>query len=186
VMTTDEKASGRRLLGVGIGFAGVAVMVGGAALTTFGIGVLAQLAVLLAAVSYAFSAVFGRRFRGLGLSPVQTAAGMVSASSLMLVPIVLAFDRPWLMATPSTGALASILALGLVSTAVAYILFFRILATAGATNLLLVTFLIPVSAITLGIVFLGETLLPKHLIGMALIGVGFAVLDGRPLKWFTS
>lgn len=183
VMTTDEKATGRRLAGVAVGFAGVAVMVGGAALTAFGVGVLAQLAVLLAAVSYAFSGVFGRRFRGLGLTPVQTAAGMVSASSLMLLPIVLLVDQPFQRALPSAGAIAAILALAIVSTAFAYILFFRILASAGATNLLLVTFLIPVSAIGLGVLLLGETLLPKHFAGMALIGLGFAILDGRPATW---
>jgi drug/metabolite transporter (DMT)-like permease len=185
-MTTDEKATGARLMGVVVGFVGVAVMVGGAALSTFGIAVLAQVAVLLATVSYAFSAVFGRRFRTLSLTPVQTAAGMVSASSLMLVPVVLIVDRPFSLALPSTGAILAILALAVISTALAYILFFRILSTAGATNLLLVTFLIPVSAIGLGVTLLGESLLPKHFAGMALIGIGFAILDGRPSAWITK
>jgi drug/metabolite transporter (DMT)-like permease len=80
----------------------------------------------------------------------------------------------------AVGALIGVAAL---STAFAYVLYFRILATAGATNLLLVTFLIPVSAIVLGIAFLGETLLPRHLVGMALIGAGLAAIDGRPLRW---
>jgi drug/metabolite transporter (DMT)-like permease len=185
-MTQDEKATGTRLIGVVVGFIGVAVMVGGAALSAFGVAVLAQIAVLLATVSYAFSAVFGRRFRTLSLTPVQTAAGMVSASSLILLPVVLVVDHPFSLPIPSTGALLAILALAVMSTALAYILFFRILSTAGATNLLLVTFLIPVSAIGLGVMLLGESLLPKHFAGMALIGIGFAILDGRPGAWLTK
>ena len=185
-MTQDEKATGTRLIGVVVGFIGVAVMVGGAALSAFGVAVLAQIAVLLATVSYAFSAVFGRRFRTLSLTPVQTAAGMVSASSLILLPVVLVVDQPFSLPIPSTGALLAILALAVMSTALAYILFFRILSTAGATNLLLVTFLIPVSAIGLGVMLLGESLLPKHFAGMALIGIGFAILDGRPGAWLTK
>lgn len=185
-MTQDEKATGTRLIGVVVGFIGVAVMVGGAALSAFGVAVLAQIAVLLATVSYAFSAVFGRRFRTLSLTPVQTAAGMVSASSLILLPVVLVVDHPFSIPIPSTGALLAILALAVMSTALAYILFFRILSTAGATNLLLVTFLIPVSAIGLGVMLLGESLLPKHFAGMALIGIGFAILDGRPGAWLTK
>lgn len=185
-MTQDEKATGTRLIGVVVGFMGVAVMVGGAALSAFGVAVLAQIAVLLATVSYAFSAVFGRRFRTLSLTPVQTAAGMVSASSLILLPVVLVVDHPFSLPIPSTGALLAILALAVMSTALAYILFFRILSTAGATNLLLVTFLIPVSAIGLGVMLLGESLLPKHFAGMALIGIGFAILDGRPGAWLSK
>lgn len=185
-MTQDEKATGTRLIGVVVGFIGVAVMVGGAALSAFGVAVLAQIAVLLATVSYAFSAVFGRRFRTLSLTPVQTAAGMVSASSLILLPVVLVVDHPFSLPIPSTGALLAILALAVMSTALAYILFFRILSTAGATNLLLVTFLIPVSAIGLGVMLLGESLLPKHFAGMALIGIGFAILDGRPGAWLSK
>lgn len=185
-MTQDEKATGTRLIGVVVGFIGVAVMVGGAALSAFGVAVLAQIAVLLATVSYAFSAVFGRRFRTLSLTPVQTAAGMVSASSLILLPVVLVVDQPFSLPIPSTGALLAILALAVMSTALAYILFFRILSTAGATNLLLVTFLIPVSAIGLGVMLLGESLLPKHFAGMALIGIGFAILDGRPGAWLSK
>ena len=83
---------------------------------------------------------------------------------------------------PSVAAIASLVGIAVLSTALAYILYFRILATAGATNLLLVTFLIPISAILLGIAFLDESLLPKHLVGMSLIGAGMAAVDGRPWK----
>src|SRR5690606_1100396 len=89
-------------------------------------------------------------------------------------------DRPWQLPAPGTQAIAAVLGLALLSTALAYILFFRILATVGATNVLLVTFLIPLSAILLGIAFLDETLQARHLAGMALLGAGLGAIDGRP------
>jgi len=181
-LTADEKMRGRRLAGVAIGFAGVAVMVGGAALASLGVDVAAQLAVLAAAVSYALSGVFGRRFKALGIPPLATAAGQVTASSLMLAPVALLIAPPWALPLPSAGAILSVIALALASTALAYILFFRVLASAGATNVAVVTFLIPGTAILLGALVLGERLEPKHFAGMALIGLGLAVLDGRPVR----
>jgi len=181
-LTADEKMTGGRIAGVLVGLAGVAVMVGGAALQTFGVNVIAQLAVLAAAISYAFAGVFGRRFKAMGVAPLATATGQVTASSLMLLPVMLVVDRPWTLTMPSIDAIAALVGLALLSTAVAYILYFRILATAGATNLLLVTFLIPVTAILLGIFVLGETLQAKHVVGMVLIGLGLAAIDGRPWR----
>ena len=95
---------------------------------------------------------------------------------------MLLVDRPWTLAMPHPATWAAVLGVGLLSTALAYVLYFRILAAAGATNLLLVTFLIPVSAILLGSLVLGETLLPRHFGGMALIGAGLACIDGRLLR----
>lgn len=181
-LTADERMSGRKIVGVLVGFVGVAVMIGGAALQSFGVAVLAQLAIVAGTVSYAFAGVFGRRFRAMGVSPIATAAGQVTASSVMLLPVMIAVDRPWTLAVPSATTLAAILALALLSTALAYILYFRILATAGATNLVLVTFLIPVSAILLGATVLGELLEPKHVLGLVLIGLGLAAIDGRLIE----
>lgn len=178
-LTTDEKLSGGRLAGVLIGFAGVAVMIGPDAFRALGSNLAAQLACLGAAVSYAFAGIFGRRFRAMGVTPITTAAGQVIASSTMLLPVMLVVDRPWTLPLPSVAALAALVALAAVSTAFAYVLFFRILSTAGATNIVLVTFLVPVSAILLGVAFLGERLRPEHLAGMALIGAGLAAIDGR-------
>ena len=121
---------------------------------------LAQFAVLAAAVSYAFAGVFGRRFRKLGIAPMAAATGQVTASTIMLLPLALLVDRPWTLPMPSAETWAAILGTAALSTALGYILYFRILATAGATNLLLVTFLIPVSAILLGALVLGERLSP--------------------------
>ncbi len=188
--TSDEKLTGPKLGGVIVGFVGVAVMIGSAAITSFNTNVLAQLAVLAAALSYGFSGVFGRRFKTLGIPPLAAAAGQVTASSCMLVPVSLMVDRPWTLAMPSLATILSLLALALVSTAFAYLIFFRLLARAGATNVGLVTFLIPVSAILFGVLLLGETLELRHLAGMALIAAGLMLIDGRPAAmlrgWFSE
>lgn len=186
-MTADEKMNPGRLLGVLLGLLGVAVMIGGEALGSLGldllsVGVIAQLAILAAALSYAFAGVYGRRFRAMGVTPMATATGQVIASSLILIPVMLVVDQPWQLPAPSLAATAALIALAALSTALAYILYFRILSTAGATNLLLVTFLVPVSAVLLGVLILGEVLLPKHMIGMALISLGLAAIDGRPWR----
>lgn len=177
--TVDERLTGQRLSGVIVGFVGVAVMIGAAALTSWNANVLAQLAVLGAALSYGFSGVFGRRFKAMGIPPLVTAAGQVTASSAILLPMSLIVDRPWTLPVPSTEAVLSLLALALVSTAFAYLIFFRLLARAGATNVGLVTFLIPVSAILFGVTLLDETLEPRHFAGMALIAAGLILIDGR-------
>ena len=181
-LTSDEKMTGNRLAGVLIGFGGVAVMIGPAALAGLGVNLLAQLACLGATLSYGFAGTFGRRFARMGVTPVQTAAGQVTASALILLPISMVVDRPWTLPIPGMEVMTSVVALALLSTAVAYILFFRLLASAGATNLMLVTLLVPVSAILLGVTILGERLDPEHFAGMALIGLGLAAIDGRPAR----
>ena len=182
VFTSDEKMSAGRLFGVVVGLVGVTLMIGGDKLDTLGLDITAQLAVLGAAGSYAFAGVFGRRFQRMGITPMATATGQVTASSLILLPLMLFIDRPWTLPAPSMEALAALVGVAALSTALAYILYFRILATAGATNLLLVTFLVPVSAVLLGVLVLHEVLLPAHLFGMAMISLGLAAIDGRPLR----
>jgi len=180
-LTRDERMTGNRLAGVIVGFLGVVVMIGPAALEGFGVAVVAQVAVLVAALSYAFAGVYARRFRALGVTPIATATGQVTASTAMMAPLALMVERPWALAMPSAGVVAAVLALAVLSTVVGYILYFRILASAGATNSLLVTFLIPASAILLGSLFLGERLAPRHFAGLSLIGLGLAAIDGRLL-----
>jgi drug/metabolite transporter (DMT)-like permease len=179
VLTADERLSKGRIAGVLIGLAGVIVLIGPQALTGLGKDVLAQVAILGAALSYAFASIFGRRFKRMGVPPLATAAGQVSASSLLLLPVTVLVEHPWELAWPGWSVCGAIVAGGLLSTALAYVLFFRLLASAGAVNLMLVTFLIPVSAILLGGAFLGETLAPMDFAGMALIGLGLAAIDGR-------
>lgn len=182
LLTSDERMSAGKLTGVVIGLAGVAWMIGGAALAGLGNAALAQLAVAGAALSYALAGVWGRRFKVLGVDPVATATGQVTCSSLMLLPVMLATDQPWTLPMPGTTTIVALLALALVCTSAAYILYFRILAAAGAVNLSLVTFLIPPVAIGLGIVLLGETLQARHLAGMVLIFAGLLLIDGRLVR----
>jgi drug/metabolite transporter (DMT)-like permease len=183
--TTDEKLTGGHVFGVVVGLIGVVVMIGWEPLRSLGVDAMAQMACLAAALSYAFAGVFGRRFTSMGVSPMETATGQVTASCLILLPIMLIVDKPWTLPVPSMAAIGALIAVAVLSTALGYVLYFRILATAGATNLLLVTFLIPVSAIALGITLLHEVLQPKHVIGAALIGCGLAAIDGRPWKMLT-
>jgi drug/metabolite transporter (DMT)-like permease len=178
-LTRDERLTVLKAGGVALGFAGAAVMIGPGVLGGLGGDISAQIACLAAALSYAFAGIYGRRFRRLGVVPLAAATGQVCASTLLLLPVMLLIDQPWTLAPPNAATWGAVLGVGLLSTALAYWLYFRILAASGATNLLLVTFLIPVSAILLGVSVLGETLQPRHLLGMALIGGGLAFIDGR-------
>lgn len=179
LVLADERWDTLKLAGVVVGFFGTVIMIGTDALQGLGTNVMAQLAIIGAALSYGFASVFGRRFKAMGIHPVTTAAGQVTCSSLVLLPIALIVDQPFQLPSPGMSVWVAMLALAVFSTALAYILYFRILASAGATNLLLVTFLIPVSAIALGYVFLDERLAWSHFIGMLLIGVGLSAIDGR-------
>ncbi|WP_246659158.1 DMT family transporter [Rhizobium sp. FY34] len=178
-LTSDERLTANRLAGVVIGILGVAWMIGPSVLGHVGDALWGELAVLGAAFTYAFSGLYGRRFKRMGLPPILPAAGQVTASTVLLVPIALMVDRPWTLPAPGLETWAALLGLALLSTAVAYLLFFRILASAGATNLMLVTILIPPSAILLSALVLGEQLEWRHLVGLVLIGAGLAAIDGR-------
>jgi drug/metabolite transporter (DMT)-like permease len=135
--TADEKLSWNRLLGSLVGLAGVAIMMGIDAVGGLSGAVLAQLAIIAASLSYACGSVFGRRFRH---SPIITAAGQTTGSSLILLPLVLVIDTPWRVAFPHTSVVLAILGLALLCTSLAYVLYFAILKRTGATNLVLVTF----------------------------------------------
>jgi len=178
----DEKMTANRLIGVIVGFLGTAVMIGPTALSGMSFNVLAQFAVLAAAVLYAFAGVFGRRFREMGISSVVTAAGQVTASATFLLPLVLIIEMPRIGTLPGLPVISALVALAVLSTALAYVLYFRILASAGATNVLLVTFLVPITAILLGVGVLGEALSIEQILGMGLVALGLLVIDGRIMK----
>lgn len=178
-LLVDERISRRKIIGVLLGLSGAAAMVGADALQGLGTDVWAQLAVMGAALSYGFASVFGRRFKTLGLDPIAIAAGQVTMSALLLVPLAFIFEKPFAQPMPGWEVWFALVTLAVFSTALAYILFFRVLASAGATNVSLVTFLVPISAILLGFVFLDERLQLTHLIGMLLIGLGLLAIDGR-------
>jgi drug/metabolite transporter (DMT)-like permease len=178
-LTNDEKMTGAKVAALLAGLAGVTVLIGPDAFARPTASVWGQLACLGAALSYAFAGIYGRRFRAMGIAPLDAAAGQVTASTVLILPIMLIVEQPWtLAALPPASTWAALAGLALLSTALAYVLYFRILAAAGATNLLLVTFLIPVTSILLGALLLHERLEPRHIAGMALIGLGLAAIDG--------
>ncbi len=183
LFTADERATPAKVAGVLLGFGGVAVMIGADLLGQIGRDVIAQLECLAATLCYALAGVYARRFRAMGVPPVAVSTGQLTAATLVMAPLVLLFEPPWLAAAPAPEAWAALAALALICTSFAYILYFRLLASAGATNSLLVTFLIPVTAILLGVLILGEQMEARHFAGMALIGLGLAAIDGRLLRW---
>jgi drug/metabolite transporter (DMT)-like permease len=174
----DERLTSNRIAGVLVGFAGVCVLIGPGVLGRLGAHTLAELAILGAAVSYAFAGTYGRRFRA--MPPVVAVAGMMSTAALMALPVALVVDRPW---TLHVGARTwgALLGLALLSTALGFVIYFRVLATAGATNVMLVTLLMPIVALLVGSLILREPVTGVALAGMALIGVGLLAIDGRLL-----
>lgn len=177
-MLTEEEASIGKIVGVAVGFAGV--------MTLIGPGVLwhnenpwPMLAFLGAAFSYGFSGVYARRFQSLGITPLQTAFGQLSASTVIMLPLALIVHGAFWSIPYSSNTWLSLVLLAVFSTALAYMIFFRILSSAGPTNLSLVTMLIPVSAVLLGAAVLGEIVQMRHILGMVIVALGLLVIDGR-------
>ncbi|OAN10894.1 ABC transporter permease [Photobacterium jeanii] len=196
LLLPDEKPTPLKIFGVAIGFIGVVTVIGLPQLESItaiqnghqsSVYFLAQLAIVTATICYALAGVYGRRFKTLGINPVLTAAGQVTASSLVLLPITITVEgNSQTFASVSNITWLAISALAVFSTAMAYVLYFKILAQAGATNVLLVTLLVPVSAILLGAAFLNESLATTHFIGMMIIALGLSAIDGRLWqKWRT-
>lgn len=186
LLTRDEKLTPFKIVGIAIGFIGVSMLVGIDALGGIGSNVVGEAACIGAAVSYAFAAIYARRFRHMGITPLAVATGQVGAATLLMLPLMLAVDWPWTLPAPHPTTWAAMLGAGLLATSLAFILYFRIIASAGAVNALLVTFLVPISAILLGALLLNEALVPRHFAGMALIGAGLAFIDGRLPRWLLS
>lgn len=180
-LTKEERLTTNRMFGVLVGWVGVTVLIGIDSLRNFGIEMLGQFAVLGAAFSYACAAIYGRRFKD--LSPLVVATGMLCGSTIMMTPMTLFIDQPWNLSS-SGYTMIALFGLAAISTSLAYIIYFRILATAGPTNLLLVTLLIPLSAILLGVMVLGERQEWNAFVGMGLIFIGLIAIDGRLLKRF--
>jgi drug/metabolite transporter (DMT)-like permease len=178
--TVDEKMTPGKAAGIGLGMAGVVIIMGGDLDSLASGSGIAKLAIVGATISYALSGIYGRRLKG--WPPLVLAWGQMCAATLLMLLV----DRPWATATWEWDAVLSILALATFSTAFAYMVFFRLLAKVGATNTSLVTFLIPVSSLLLGFAVLDEALVATQLLGMLLIVSGMAVIDGRLLRRFAS
>jgi drug/metabolite transporter (DMT)-like permease len=177
-----EALTAGKLAGVLLGIAGVGVLVGPEALGSNASSVIGMLCILGGALSYAVSALWMRRLRH--IPPLVSSAAQLTCSTAMLLPLAGAIDRFWLLPAPGAPATLAVLGLALLSTALAYIVFFRINATAGPTNVMLVTLLIPVTATVLGVLILGETLTSNQIAGALVIASGLVVIDGRLPAWF--
>lgn len=181
LVTADEKLSASKLAGVALGIGGAAIMIGPGLFANLGGPTWAKLAVIGAAISYAFAAVFAKRFRD--IKPVVVAAGQLTASTIVMIPIVLLLYDPGEIISTNISIWLAIGTLAIVTTAFAFILYFNLIASAGATNASLVTLLVPASAIILSAAFLGERLEPYEFLGLALIVSSLVVVDGRLLRW---
>jgi len=177
--TDDEKLSSGRAMGIALGILGVIVLVGPGVLGGGG-AIWGELAVIAASCSYGFGGVYSRRFKD--LSPLQAATGQMTGATILLIPLSLLIDRPWTLAAPHLDVWAAWLAIALVNTALAYVVYYRMVANVGVTYISLVTLLIPVIALLLGTAFLDESVTLQSLAGMAIIALGLATSDGRLLK----
>ncbi|MFN3259948.1 MAG: DMT family transporter [Pikeienuella sp.] len=176
----DERLTARRLAGALLGLAGIAAIVGPEALAGFDLRSLGQIAILGAALSYAFAGVWAKT-RMKGLSPLVSAAGMLTASSFLALPAALLLEGPP-PAPERALTFAALAYISLAGTAGAYLLYYRVLAAAGSGNLMLVTIVMPPISVALGALVLGERLAPGVLLGAALILLGLAIIDGRLLR----
>jgi len=180
IFFADERLSLRRFIGVTLGFLGVAVAIGLHNLTQFDLRSLAQIAVILGTVSYAFAGIWARKTLK-DLPPQVAAAGMLTGASLIMVPLAWYVEGP-ISLSLQTDTTIAIAYYTVVATALAYLLYYRVLAMAGSGNLMLCTLLIAPVAITLGALILDETLLPQAYLGFAILALGLIILDGRVLR----
>lgn len=182
LLLADEPLTPQKIIGAVFGVVGVAVIMGLDALTELDPKNLAQLAIMGAALSYAFAGVWGKTKLS-EQAPEMNALGMLIGSTILMIPIAIWSDGlPYI--NLSSGVWASLISLAILSTALAYLLYFAILIRAGAANLMLVTLLIPPFAIALGVAFLGEQLELEAWIGFGIIAIGLAITDGRAFGYF--
>jgi drug/metabolite transporter (DMT)-like permease len=178
----EEKLHVRRIAGVVAGLIGVIILQGGAFGWESGQG-LGILLCLAAAFSYGLSALLARRCLS-NSPPLGTATFQLLASAAMMTAVAGLVERPWQLPMPGAVTWSAVIGLAALSTALAYIVFFQILRRSGATNVMLVTLLIPVTAILLGVLVLGEKISAREIVGALVIGSALLVIDGRVLKLF--
>ena len=176
----DERISLRKGIGVFLGFFGVAVAIGLESFRTLDLRSMAQLAVIGGTVAYAIAGVWARK-RLVGMPPQLAAAGMLTGSTVIMLPLAYFIDGP-LSFDLEARTMWAIGYYAIIATAFAYLLYYRVLAMAGSGNLMLVTLLVAPIAITLGAVVLGEKLGTNAYFGFAILAVGLTILDGRVWK----
>lgn len=177
----QETLTANRLIGVLLGFVGVIVLIGPGALSSLGVSVVSQSLVLLGALSYATAAIYARRHL-VAHPPLVTSFAQVVTAAAVLLPLALVLERPW-DASPTVATWGALVAIGTLGTAFAYPLYFFLLRRTGATNLMLVTLINPVTALLLGIFVLNEDPGWTAFAGMALIFAGLATIDGRLFEY---
>jgi drug/metabolite transporter (DMT)-like permease len=181
VLTHDEKLSWRKAAGILVGIVGVSVLMGRDVLAGASADLLARLALIAAPFLYVCASIFVRRRLG-GYPPFVIAAMQMTGSVFVAVPLALALDRPWEQAAPPVGAVAAIVAMGVLGSALPSLCHFTVLQRAGATNASLVTLIMPITPILLGGVFLGERLSATDVTGALIIAAALTMIDGRPLR----
>jgi len=169
----SDRPTLRRLFGVGAGLAGICLIVGFEALNGLGHSLLAQLALVAASVCYGCAAMFGRVFRG--LDPMVPAAGSLLSGAAMLVPVSILVDRPWTLA-PSAASMAAVLALAVLSTALAFTIYFRLIRTLGPMSTAAQAYLRVPIGVLIGVAFLGERLAPTAWAGLACVVAGVVAM----------
>lgn len=182
LLTKDEKINAGKLGGVLFGILGVSVLIGFDSLSWEANELNGIIFILIASLSYSISAIWGKRFKSLNIDPVVTSASQLMCSSLILLPVMLITDKPWNLPLPPFEVWGAIIGIALFSTSIAYIIYFKILSSSGATNVLLVTFLIPIVAVVLGVFLLSEEFKVQYLFGMFIIGMGLLAIDGRLIQ----
>jgi len=176
LFTGDERLNWMKVVGIFLGFFGVVALIGPAALKGLGKDVLAQSAVMAAALCYAIAIIYGRRLRE--ITPLVSATGQLFCAAFLTLPMMLVFDAPWTL-SPSFISVAALTCLSLLGTALAYLLYYYLLQRIGSTNLSLVTYLLPITGVFWGALLLGERLHWSAFLALGLILAGIAGVNNR-------
>lgn len=178
---SGQRIGALQVAGILSGIAGVGVLFGPELLAGRATTIWGMLLALLAAISYGCAGTWGARLRG--VPPVLSSCCQLIASSAVMAVLAIAIDRPWTLPVPGAVTVLSVLGLAVISTALAYVIFYRVLAASGGTNVMLVTLIMPPISIVLGILVLGETFAPRYALGAAIIAAGLVVIDGRLVRY---
>jgi drug/metabolite transporter (DMT)-like permease len=179
LITRHEPVTGRKLFGTIAGVAGISLIIGMEAFQGAGKELTAQLAIVVATISYAVAAIFGRGFKG--LDPMMPAAGSMICGAMILIPVSMIVDQPWTI-TPSAGSIMALLGLSIFSTALAFVIYFRLIHTLGSVSTTAQAYLRVPIGVGIGVIFLGETLAHTAWLGLAFVVIGVAAMTFPPRK----
>lgn len=178
--TRDERLSANKVIGVLVGIAGVAIVVGAEAWNGLSGSVTAKLTLVAASLMYAVGSIYAKRFSA--MPPLVIAASVMLSGAIVALPLALVFDRPWTLPVPSLDVIIAVLLTGVFGSALAAITYFRVFTVSGATNAMLVTLLLPVTPVIGGALYLGERLELREILGAVVIMLALAIIDGRIVR----